>query len=244
MRFTIAASLAALFALPSVASAEGFEAIVIGNADVNGSHFYMVSLRQDLRFGEAVDPATSGRNAASGLRLRFDATQSTYESDYDATPGTGTGRTYRLLLSYGFSVGADTVMTLTGGLSHRTDTVRPVTLSSPADEAKTAEFVSLDFEYSPSSFGALQALLEHDGSGANFASATYLFNVGQNFRIGPTVNYIAEGDYSRDAYGISALYVNGDQFEIKATLANASQVIGSSAAVDVDYLELQLRTTF
>ena len=244
MRFTIAASVATLCALPLMANAQGFEAIVIGNADVNGSHFYMVSLRKDLRFGEAVDAEVSGRNATSGLRLRFDATQSTYESNYDATPGTGTGKTYRLLVSYGLLVDADLTMTFTGGVSHRVNTVRPITLNSPADKAKTAEFLSLDFEYSPSSFGALQALIEHDGSGSNYASATYLVNVGQNFRVGPTVNYVSEGDYSRDAYGISAVYVNGDQFEIKATLANASQTVGSSAAVDVDYLELQLRTTF
>lgn len=244
MRYAILASIIAILTLPTLTLAEGFEAIAIGNTDVNESHFSMISLRKDLNFGAASVAEDTSRNAPSGLRLRLDASRSAYNTNYDATSGTGTSETYRFLLSYGIPMDSNTTITLTGGVSHRSDFVRPITLNSPADKEKTAEFLSLEFEYSPASFGTFQGLAEHDGSGANYASASYLINIGENFRIGPTMNYVSQGDYSRDAFGLSTIYVNGDKFEIKVTIANADQNVGSNPSTEVDYFELQMRTTF
>lgn len=238
----VALAVAAL--LPSLASAQNFEALVIGNGAKNGSNFYMLSLRRDLGFGEKAAATATDRNASDGLRFRFDLGQSTYESNYDSTPGTGTSNIYRLLLSYGIALDEGTTLTVTGGVSHHENTVRPVTLNSPDDETKTGEFFAIDLEHSPTPLGSLQALVEHDGAGSDYMQGTFLFNTSTNWRIGPTANYVLQGDYSRTAYGLAVIYEMGDQFEIKATAAKAEQTIGSAPSSNVDYFELQLRSVF
>lgn len=244
MKVATLAALAFAVALPCAAQAQNFEVLAIGNRDENGSNFYMLSVRSDLGFGAMSAGAGTERNAQTGLRLRFDATRTTYDTNYNAVPGTGTGTTYRLLLSYGVPVNADTTLTFTGGVSHRNVEVRPFTANSPADTSKTGGFASVDLEYSPASMGSLQVLAEHDSVGANYGSITYLADLGANFRVGPTANYVSEGDYSRVAVGLSAIYGLGDSFEIKATAANATQKITGIPNRGVDYLELQFRTVF
>ncbi|OHC55865.1 MAG: hypothetical protein A3D16_17630 [Rhodobacterales bacterium RIFCSPHIGHO2_02_FULL_62_130] len=244
MKYASMAVFAATLSLPVMASAQNFEALLIGNGDQNGSTFYMLSLRSDLGFGKPVGVTGNERNASDGLRLRFDLARSTYDTNYNNVPGTGTGDTYRLLLSYGIPVDESTTVTLTGGVSYHSLTVRPVTANSPDDSSETAEFISVDLEHSPSNFGTLQALAEHDGAGADYLSASYLFNASPSLRVGPTANYIVQGDYSRTAFGLSAVYQLGDQFEIKGTAAKAEQTVGKGPAVDVDYFEVQLRTVF
>lgn len=244
MKYAPMALLAAIVSIPTWACAQDFEALVIGNVDRNGSNFYMLSLRGDLGHGAADGIGGTGRNAVGGLRFRFDAAMTTYDTNYNNVPGTGTGRTYRALLSYGIPVSDITTLTLTGGISHRTVDVRPVTPNSPDDTSDTGEFVSVELEYSPVGAGTFQALAEHDGVAADYLSATYLFDLSSNLRLGPTVNHVSEGDYSRKAVGLSAVYFVGDQFEIKATAAGAEQQVGGNKPVDVDYFELQLRTVF
>src|SRR5574343_430618 len=192
IRGTLAALLVAT-AIPCVAQAQNFEVIAIGNGDENSSNYYMLSLRSGLSFGQAATEEGTVRNAQVGLRLRVDVAKTTYDTNYDGTPGTGTGMTYRLLLAYGIPLDADTTLTFTGGASHRTVEVRPTTLNSPADTEETGPFASVDFEYSPENFGSLQLLAEHDGVGATYGSVTYLAQIGQNVRIGPTANYVSEG---------------------------------------------------
>lgn len=243
MRSTLAA-LAVAFALPSLAQAENFEVLTIGSADQNGSNFYMASIRGGLSFGSAAVDTGSARNAKTGLRFRLDLARSSYDTNFDSVAGSGTGTTYRLLLAYGIPLNADTTLTLTGGVSHRTVEVRPVTVNSPADSSQTGPFASIDFEYSPETFGSFQLLAEHDSVGSNFASMTYLANLGPNVRLGPTVNYIADGSYARTAYGLSAIYSFGDAFEIKATAAKATQKITGNPNKSVDYFEMQFRMVF
>lgn len=243
IRGTLAA-LAVAVALPCAAQAQNFEVLAIGNGDENGSNFYMLSIRGGLSFGQTAAEEGTVRNAQTGLRLRVDLARTTYDTNYDSVAGTGTGKTYRLLLAYGVPLNADTTLTFTGGVSHRTVEVRPVTLNSPADTTETGPFASIDVEYSPENFGTLQMLAEHDSVGSNYASITYMANIGTNVRIGPTANYVADGDYSRTALGLSAIYAFGDAFEIKATAANATQKITGNPDKGVDYLEVQLRTVF
>lgn len=243
IRGTLAA-LAVAVALPCAAQAQNFEVLAIGNGDENGSNFYMLSLRGGLSFGQTAAEEATERNAQAGLRLRVDLARTTYDTNYNSVAGTGTGETYRLLLAYGVPLNADTTLTFTGGVSHRTVEVRPVTLSSPDDSSETGPFASIDVEYSPENFGSLQLLAEHDSVGANYSSITYMANLGANLRVGPTANYITDGDYSRSALGLSAIYAIGDAFEIKATAANATQTITGNADKAVDYLEVQLRTVF
>ncbi len=242
-RYTLAA-LAVAVALPCAAQAENFEVIAIGNADENGSNFYMLSLRTDLGFSQFATGDGSERNAQHGLRLRFDLAGTSYDTNYNGVDGTGSGEIYRLLLSYGMQINPATTVTVTGGVSYHSLEVRPVTLSSPDDSAETGYFASIDLEYSPEGMGSLQLLAEHDDVGSDYASVTYLANIGANLRIGPTANYVADGDYSRSAVGLSAIYSLGEEFEIKATVANAVQKITGSSDTDVDYVEVQLRTVF
>lgn len=244
MNYAPMALLAAAVVLPGMASAQDFEALVIGNADRNGSNFYMLSLRGDIGFGAFEGISGTERNAAGGLRFRFDAAMATYDTNYNNVPGTGTGRSYRALLSYGIPLSDAATLTLIGGISHRTVEVRPVTLNSPDDSSKTGEFLAAEFEYSAEGAGTFQAIAEHDGVAADYASATYLFDLTPNFRVGPTANYVSEGDYTRKAFGLSATYFVGDSIEIKATAADAEQQVGTNDPVDVDYFELQLRTVF
>ena len=238
------ALIAAFIAAPSVSTAQDVEAIVIANQDRNGSNFYMLSLRTGLAFAGAQAADGNERNAATGLRFRFDATLSEYDTNYNAVSGTGTNRGYKALLAYGFALSEDVTLTLIGGISHREREVRPVTPSSPDDSSETGGFIGAEFEYSPEGAGVLQLIAEHDAVGATYASASYAFDLGQNFRVGPTANYVEEGDYSRQAYGLSATYFMGDRFEVKATAANAEQQVGGNDPVDVDYFELQLRSVF
>lgn len=170
--------------------------------------------------------------------------RTTYDTGYNDVAGTGTGKTYRLLLAFGVPLNADTTLTFTGGVSNRAVDVRPVSLSSPADTSETGSFASIDVEYSPEQLGNLQFLAEHDSVGSDYASITYLVDIATNVRTGPTANYVSEGDYSRSAIGLSAIYSFGDAFEIKATAANATQQISGNPDKGVDYLEVQLRTVF
>lgn len=240
----ILAALAVAVALPCAAQAQNFEVLAIGNGDENGSNFYMLSLRSNLGFGQTAAVEGTERNAQTGLRLRFDLARTTYDTNYNNVPGTGTGKTYRLLLAYGVPLNAETTLTFTGGVSHRTVEVRPFTLNSPADTSETGPFASVDLEYSPENFGTLQLLAEHDSVGSNYGSISFMADLGPNVRIGPTANYVSDGDYSRSAVGVSAIYGFGDQFEIKATAANATQKITGNPDKDVDYLEVQLRSVF
>jgi hypothetical protein len=236
--------LAALGAAPALAQAETFEVLGIGNGDVNGSRTQILSFRWALAGSETQSAVATEKNARPGLRLRFDVMRSTYETNYNRTPGTGSVMGYRLLLAYGVPVNADTTVTVTGGISRRDVDVRPVTANSPSDVSDVGPFASLELEYSPERLGRLEALLEHDSVGANYGALSLFADLGPSLRVGPTFNYISEGDYSRRAAGLSAVYALSDQFEMKVTAANAAQQIVGIPDKDADYLELQFRSVF
>ncbi len=230
--------LAATMLLPSVAAADGFEVFILGNSADNGSQYSYLSLRAPLNFGG------TATESDLGLRLRLDVGRASYDTDYDGIPGTGQGDTYRLLLSYGFAIADTTTLTVTGGVSQHSVEVRPVSASSPADTKETAEFVSLFLEHRTDGVGLFQGLIEHDGAGADYAALTYMFDVGARAKVGPTANYLKEGDYTRSAYGLSATYLVSDNLEFKATAAEAQQSVGSAASENVSYFELMLRAEF
>ena len=212
------------------ALAEGFEALVIANRSDNGSEYYYLSLRSALAF------------AGPGVELRFDAAAGSYDTDFDATPGTGRVRDFRLILSYDAFNDGQTTVTLNGGVSHRSVEVRPVTGSSPADSSDTGGFVSVELA-NETETGDLFAVAEHNSVAGNYLAASYLFHIG-SLSLGPTANYIVDGDYSRRAYGLSAVYEFSENFEAKLTGASAEQTIDGFGSTDADYFELQLFTKF
>ncbi len=223
--------LAAMSFVP--AAADQTELLVIGNTSNNDSHFYMLSVRQSL----------SG-DITEGLRLRFDASNAIYATDYDATPGTGTVMTGRGLLSYVASVSNSTDITMTGGVSYGARAVTPDTLSSPDDSSNLGAFASLEFYNYTTGGNDFHAMVEYDSSfDTLYASSTYEFNFG-SFKAGPTANYLVEDVYSRTAAGLSASFDMSENVEIKATAAWAEEQIDAAPATDASYFELQVRTTF
>lgn len=223
-----------LVAMSTVSAlADQTELLFIGNTSVNNSEFYMLSVRHAL----------SG-DLSDGLRLRFDASVATYDTEYNAVSGEGTVKTGRALVSYVTPISDSTFVTLTGGVSYGARTVRPVTLNSPADTEAYGAFASIELYNSSLNGNDLHLLAEYDTAFETFyAGSTYEFSFG-GFKAGPTLNYLSEGDYTRNAAGMSVSFDLSNSVEIKSTLAWAEAQIGAAAATDVSYFELQLRTTF
>lgn len=252
MRLVLASCVAASFALPVFAQDENFEVIGLYSITGEGSPFMMASIRTKLTGMLSKGVPANARNAQEGFRFRFDALKSSYDTNYDATPGTATENAYRFLLSYGAILNEALTVTLTGGLSYHMGKVRPLTASAPDDFSGYGEFFSLDAEYSPAGFGSLQILAEHDGAGGehlsisdgNFFAGTYLMDIGDSLRLGPTANYILDGDYTRSAIGASAIILLSDQFEVKGTIGRAWPEISGVAADQYNYGEVQVRLSF
>ncbi|PJE31410.1 hypothetical protein SAMN06297129_1684 [Pseudooceanicola antarcticus] len=243
MRPIVALLAASAFAQPAFADDTRFEAIAIYSQTEDGTDFTMGSFRMKLADGPAETTSGNERNAPTGLRLRFDALRSRYDTGYDATPGQGVEDGYRLLLSYGIPVNDAFTVTVTGGVVYRSLEVRPVTATSPADSDDTGAFLSMEAEYAAAA-GTFQGIAEYESIGANYVAATYLMNVGDNLRIGPTANYAFNDDFERRALGASAVFNLTDTFEIKATVAKARQDVTGGSSSEFSYGEVQLLVNF
>ena len=115
---------------------------------------------------------------------------------------------------------------------------------STDDEKLTGYLASAEIYMPVSGAGELFALAEYDSPEETvYTSATYLASLG-GFRVGPTASYLNEGDYSRQAFGLSAAMNIGASTEVKVTGAWAEQTLGDSDAEDASYIELQIRTRF
>jgi hypothetical protein len=233
----IAAS--ALLALPTVAFAEEFEVIGMYDGNSIDGTYTGVSIRATLIEGDQ----GSAETAQTGLRLRADSSVATFATNYDSTPGTGTANVQRVILTYGMPTSDTSSITIGVGGTQRSESVTPVTASSPADSTETGMFYSVELESTLDDGGRFQVIYEYDEVGANYASATYQLDMG-NWRVGPTVNMVTDVDYSRTAYGLSAAFDLGDGLELGLTGAMASQTIGGGTPTDFSYIGMYLRSAF
>ncbi|AHM04475.1 hypothetical protein roselon_02130 [Roseibacterium elongatum DSM 19469] len=188
----------------------------------------MLSFRQGL-----------GGSLYDGFVLRFDAAHSAY----DAGASDGTLTNLRLLAGYAMPLDSTARLTFFGGVSYRDRSYSP---NSPfLDEVDEAGvFVSVEFNYDQPNGNEGFALAEYDSVEETFyTSAFYLFGLNYDIRVGPTVNYLDEGDYSRTAAGLRAAFDIGDSAEISVTGAWAEGDTGGNT-IDSSYAELQFRITF
>ncbi|MFZ1339422.1 MAG: hypothetical protein WAT25_03255 [Paracoccaceae bacterium] len=227
----IIASAAALMALgtfgPGPASAEQNEIISIINTAENDSQFGMFSYRRS--FGASLD---------AGLSFRIDASR----GRFDVPGSTGTIDTLHLLLGYRMVMDPNTDLTFYGGVSVRK---RDYTVVLPGyDEFnETGAFGSVEINSDFADGGEIFGLVEYDTTKDVFyTSAFYQADLG-GVKIGPTVNFLEEGDYQRRAAGLRVTYPVSDRLDITATGAWAEGDTGGPA-VNSSYFELQLRTSF
>ncbi|MBY6201000.1 hypothetical protein KUV65_06470 [Maritalea mobilis] len=221
-----AATLAAAAGAPALAQQSEF--IAIGNVAENDSSFGMLSFRHGL-----------GMSLYDGIVLRFDAARSAYE----AGASDGTLDNFRLLVGYAMPLDATSRLTFFGGLSYRERSYSP---SAPfLDEVDEAGvFLSVEYNIDQTNGNEGFALAEYDSVEDTFyTSAFYLFGLNNDIRVGPTFNYLDEGDYSRHAAGVRAAFDIGDSSEISVTGAWAEGDTGA-ATIDSSYVEVQFRLTF
>lgn len=222
---------AALALAPGLALAEGSEVMVIGSFSDDAATYYQLTFAQDL-----------SAMGAEGLGVRLDLAHGSYDTFYDATDGTAETQRARLLLTYDIDVAAGATLTLNGGLSYYTREVRPVTANSPDDVADQGYFVSAELYWLDDFGNSLMAIAEHDSVAADYYSARYLFDLG-GAAIGPTANYLVEGDYSRVAYG-ATVEVPFSQGEFSVTAATADAELGGGGSAEVNYVEMMVRFAF
>jgi len=229
----------AVLAVPSIAIAEDFEVITIYEGNSVGGTYQGVSIRSTLMEGDA----GAAETAQTGLRARVDFSNATYETNYDATAGTGTSTTTRALLTYGTPVSNTSTITVGVGASNIAVSVSPDTASSPDDTTEVGLIYTAEFESTFEGGGRLHALIESGNVGATYTSATYQMAF-DGWRIGPTANRVSDGEYSRTSFGVSAAIDLGEQLELGLSGAVASQQIGAAAATQHNIFGVYLRTAF
>lgn len=235
-----AAAAGALALAASVAQAGDYELIAIGNGSSDGGRFGMLSFRAQLSSG---DEAGEAGAAKSGLRVRVDTGRSQYETSYDGTDGHGRNDFARVLLTYGQPLSDNALITFIGGATYRNTYVRPQTASAPADVTQYGGFVGAEFEYTVPDVAYIQALAEYDSTAGSYASLTALSDFG-DLRVGPTFNYIVDGNYSRTAFGVVAEYTFTETFDMRLTGATATSQVAANPSSTFSYLEFQLRREF
>ena len=209
------------------ALAEQNEVIAILNSAKNDAEFGMLSYRRSL--GSSLD---------EGLSVRIDASRGVFD-----VPGSqGTIETLRLLVGYRIVLGTDTNLTLYGGPSWRQRDYS-VVFPGLTEFDKVGAFVAVGYNQDFADGGEVFTLAEFDTTEDLFyTSAFYQADVG-SVKVGPTVNYLQEGDYTRRAAGVRVTVPVNDMVDITATGAWAEGEAGGPG-VDSSYLELQLRSRF
>jgi hypothetical protein len=211
----------------SAALAQQNEIIAIFNSAENDSQFAMLSYRRS--FGPSLE---------EGLSFRLDVSR----GEFDVPGSTGEIDTQRLLLGYRVIVGPDANLTFYGGPSWRERSYSPV-LPGLVEFDEVGAFLSVEYNADLTNGGEVFGLAEYDSTQDLFyASAFYQADVG-NLKIGPTVNYLTEGDYERRAAGLRVTLPVSDVIDLTATGAWAE---GNAGGPDINsnYLELQVRARF
>jgi len=221
---------AAAVALGTVSTGQALadqnEIIAIYNSAENDSDFAMLSYRRSL--GPSLD---------EGLILRLDASRGMFD-----LPGSeGTIDTLRLLLGYRVQMSVATDLAFYGGPSMRERSYSPV-LPGLTEFDDVGLFLSAEYNVDLATAEGF-ALVEFDTTEDLFYTmAFYQFDFG-GFKIGPTANYLSEGDYERHAAGVRLTIPIGDAVDFTATGAWAEGNTGG-ANIDSSYIELQFRTRF
>lgn len=227
------------FSSSALATDTGYEIIVLTDQSENGSRFNMLSFRMPL----TKETSSEDELAATGPRLRYDVSRSTYETSYDSIAGEAAVLNQRLLLTYGISLGESSVLTVVGGLSKRQKEINPSTSSSPDGSDDVGLFIGTELEVKISGVGRLQANLESDETAGVYGSATYLHDFGI-LRIGPTLSRFVEADFTAESYGFVGAVDISDAAEVRVTAKrNYSAVAGGNKNIDSS-LQVQLRYAF
>jgi hypothetical protein len=226
-----AATVAALVAIGvsgiEPAQAQQNEIIAIYNSAENDAQFGMFSYRRSL-----------GATLDEGLSLRIDGSRGVF----DVTGSEGTIDTLRLLVGYRIVVGSDSNLTFYGGASSRQRDYS-VLLPGLTEFDDVGAFGSVEYNADFPDGGEVFGLVEYDTTEDLFyASGFYQADLG-SVKIGPTVNYLEEGDYTRRAAGLRVTFPVSDDVDVTATGAWAEGDTGGPG-IDSSYIEMQLRTRF
>jgi len=225
MKFYVAAAIALA---ASQVGAEETELLFIGNAAENDSQYYQASYRQALT--GVLD---------EGVRLRLDLAR----GDYKVTGTDARVDTSRVLLGYSFFAAEDTSITLTAGASHRVSSIE-TELPYFTEKDEWGFFGAAELNASYAGGGEFFALAEYDGAFETSYFSMHYTNPFAGVEVGPTVNYLHEGDYSRWAAGVRGNVELSDTTELSLSAAYSEADIESGSKQDTSYVELQLRTAF
>ncbi len=207
MKFSVSAVAAALLAA-NVAAADQTEIVVLGSATQDDSEHALLSFRHALK-GSLED----------GVYLRLDGSVSEFRFLNGGTPTEGNQAVLRAAIGYSMPLGGG-YASLFGGISNVSRTFSPASVFlTPVDE--TGFFVGAEYNEWEDDDAGWQALVEYEsGHEALYTRLTYLFDYGQ-FSVGPTLNYLDEGDYSRTAGGIWVNYRIDEQSSLFGSLVAA-----------------------
>ena len=227
MKILTSAALAGLLALGNSAYAQETQMIAIFSHDNNGGQYALVSLKHSL---------------TQTFGIRADAYKSTWDTNYNSTPGTGTSIGARYAAFMDFKLSDNATATFTLGASNYDRSVSPTTLSSPADSNEYGVFSAAEIYYGTAG-GELNGLIEYDGSSkAKYASINYLFSLG-NFKVGPAVNIVKQEDFQRNAVGLKGAYNLSEKVDLELSAYTANQKFNGGES-DVEFIELGLITRF
>jgi hypothetical protein len=221
--------LSAVTAAPALAGET--EIIGIANSARNDSTYGSVSLRYS--FGPSLD---------EGLKLRADAARTSYDFIMGQTSVTGTVNTVHMLLGYAIKID-DIKLTFYGGLSQRDRSHDPF-VQGVTDESGVAGFTSVEMDTVLANGTNAAALAEYDGVFGTLYTGGYIVMPLGSVKIGPTANYVSEGDYTRSALGIRLQAPISDSFEAVLTGAYAQGGVDDQAKVNSSYIEVQISTRF
>lgn len=210
----------------SAAFADQSELVVLGNVTQDDSEYGLLSYKHALN-GTLDD----------GIFVRFDASASQFRFVFTGTPTTGNQNVVRLAVGYAAPTGNGQVNVF-GGVSHVSRDFSPAA-GALTEIDETGFFLGAEYTEWGADNTGLQLLAEYESAHEAFYSrATYLFEVGEDFSVGPTVNYLDEGDYSRSAIGVWMNYDLNEDASLFASLVAAEGGNDGEAKRDSGYFEL------
>jgi hypothetical protein len=200
------------------------------NSAQNDSTYASLSVRHG--FGPSLD---------DGFKLRADVARGKFSFDYNGTVH-GQIDTAHLLLGYSVKSG-DSKVTFYGGVSSRKRNYDKDE-KGLTDVNKVGAFASIEADTTLASGANLAGLIEYDSPLKTLYTSAYMvFPVG-GILVGPTLNYLDEGDYSRSAIGLRLQMPVAGSTEFVVTGAYAEGGVDGEPNVNSSYLELQLSTRF
>ena len=207
MKYAISA-IAAAFLTASVASADQTEMILLGSVTQDDSEYGLFSFRHSLT-GSLED----------GVFMRLDGSISEFRFLNGGTLTEGNQAVLRAVLGYSMPLG-NGHGSVYGGISNVSRTFTPASVFlTPIDE--TGFFLGAEYDEWEDDDAGWQVLTEYESAHESlYGRVTYLFDFG-NLSVGPTANYLDEGDYSRTAGGVWMNYRIDEQTSLFGSLVAA-----------------------